>query len=353
MHDRKTIKGRGATCSPDNRYAALTSESFDDGWDLKDDIPPVQTTLVKDSSRSVISYNTSPDVPFDRSINPYRGCEHGCVYCFARPTHAWLGLSPGLDFETRLFHKPDAPALLRTELARRNYQCAPIAVGINTDAYQPVERKLGLTRQILEVLVDCHHPFTIVTKSALIERDIDLIAEAARRNQAGVAVSLTTLDKELARRLEPRAAAPVRRLQTVERLAAADIPVTVLMAPVIPVLTDSELENLLHAARDAGAHDAGYVLLRLPLEVQVLFQDWLETHVPLKAEHVLSLIRQTRDGQLYQSEFGARMSGSGAYAQIISKRFALARKRLGLRATAALDVTGFRAPNGSGQLALF
>ncbi len=346
-------KGRGATLSPANRYAAYSSEEVDDGWDnleLPPDAPP--TTLSVDASRRVITYNDSPDVGFDRSINPYRGCEHGCVYCFARPTHAWLGLSPGLDFETKLFHKPDAPEQLRRELTERNYRCAPIAVGINTDAYQPTERKLGLTRAIVEVLVAARHPFSIVTKSALIERDIDLLALAAERNQVEVAVSLTTLDAKLTRRMEPRAASPARRLQTIRALSEAGIPVTVLVAPLIPVLTDSELETILEEARTAGARDAGYVLLRLPHELKDMFRDWLTTHAPLKAAHVMNRLRDCRGGQDYDARFGARMRGTGVFADLIRQRFKLAYARLGFASTPELDCDSFTPPE-IGQLRLF
>ncbi len=350
---RHVHKGRGASFSPDNRYSAYSHEDIDDGWDnLELPVETPATTLTVDTSRTVISYNDSPDVGFDRSINPYRGCEHGCVYCFARPTHAWLGLSPGLDFETKLFYKPDAPEQLKRELAARAYRCAPIAVGINTDAYQPTERKLGLTRAILEVLVAARHPFSIVTKSALIERDIDLIANAAARHHAEVAVSLTTLDATLARRLEPRAASPARRLETIRALTQAGIPVTVLVAPVIPVLTDSELEALLEQARAAGAQDAGYVLLRLPHELKDLFRDWLAQHEPLKAEHVMNRLRDCRGGEDYDARFGTRMRGTGIYAELLRKRFKLAYQRLGFSATPALDCAEFTAPD-DGQLRLF
>jgi DNA repair photolyase len=346
-------KGRGATVNPINRYADTAREDIDDGWgNLDAPLPAPATTLSIDTSRTVIAYNDSPDVGFDRSINPYRGCEHGCAYCFARPTHAWLGLSPGLDFETKLFYKPDAPAQLRRELAARGYHCAPIAVGINTDAYQPSERKLGLTRAILEVLVEARHPFSIVTKSALIERDIDLIAQAAARRQAAVCISLTTLDGALARRLEPRATAPARRLETIRALSEAGIPVTVLVAPLIPVLTDAELETLLEMARASGAHAAGYILLRLPHELKAMFRDWLQTHVPLKAEHVMNRLRDCRGGKDYDARFGARMRGTGLYAELLRKRFRLAHARLGFSSVPELDCTQFTPPEKD-QLRLF
>ncbi|MCC6303045.1 MAG: PA0069 family radical SAM protein [Gammaproteobacteria bacterium] len=347
-------QGRGATLSPDNRYSPIARTEIDDGWGSLDaSLEPLVTTLTVDTSRSVISYNTSPDVGFDRSINPYRGCEHGCVYCFARPTHAYLDLSPGLDFESRLFYKPDAPDLLRRELAAPRYECAPIAVGIITDAYQPVERRLGLTRRILEVLLEARHPFTIVTKSALIERDLDLLAEAARRNLVGVAVSVTTLRRDLARRMEPRAAAPQRRLETIRALSAAGVPVTVLAAPLIPVLTDTELEDILGQARAAGAGAAGYVLLRLPLELKEMFRDWLAAHEPLKVGHVMSRVQDTRGGKDYQAEFGARMRGTGDYAAIIAQRFRLCAKKLGYGEFPDLDGARFRKPATGPQMSLF
>ncbi len=325
----QAAKGRGALGNPDNRYDELQRESIDDGWDnLEQAAAPIATTLTVDSAKTVITYNKSPDVPFDRSINPYRGCEHGCVYCFARPTHAWLGLSPGLDFESKLFYKPNAAELLRKELNKRNYQCQPIALGINTDAYQPVERKLGITRQILEILNEHQHPVSIVTKSSLIERDIDLLSDMAANQLIQVAVSITTLKRDLASRLEPRATAPDRRLKTVERLSKAGIPTAVLAAPLIPVLTDSELEMILKTSRDAGAAWAGYILLRLPHELKEIFQAWLNEHEPLKAEHIMNRIRDCRGGQEYQAEFGTRMKGTGVFAELIKKRYQLAMKQL-------------------------
>jgi DNA repair photolyase len=353
-HPRRVYKGRGARLNPPNRYADYASEDIDDGWgSLEETLSAAPaTTLSIDTSRRVITYNDSPDVGFDRSINPYRGCEHGCAYCFARPSHAWLGLSPGLDFETRLFWKPEAPAQLERELAARNYRCAPVAVGINTDAYQPCERKLGLTRALLEILVGTQHPFSIVTKSALIERDIDLIATAAARRQASVCVSLTTLDASLARHLEPRAPTPARRLETIRALSAAGIPVTVLIAPLIPVLTDHELESLLEQARSSGAQGAGYILLRLPHELKELFRDWLETHAPLKASHVMNRLRDCRGGKDYDARFGTRMRGTGIYAEMLRKRFRLASRHLGYKDTPALDSSKFTSPAG-GQISLF
>jgi len=347
-------RGRGATFSPDNRYSAHTQEALDDGWGSLDaSLEPLRTTFTVDSSRTVISYNDSPDVGFDRSINPYRGCEHGCVYCFARPSHAWLGLSPGLDFESRLFYKPDAPELLRHELAARAYRPAPIAVGINTDAYQPGERKLKITRHILELLVECRHPFSIVTKSALIERDLDLLTEAAVHNLVSVAVSITTLDRNLARRMEPRAAAPQRRIEVIRNLSEAGVPVSVLVAPLIPVLTDGELENILEAAHAAGARAAGYVLLRLPHELKEIFEAWLTTHEPGKAAHVMNRIRDMRGGKDYDSRYGVRMRGTGDYADLLAKRFAMAERRLSLGDFPPLDDSQFRPPRSTPQLDLF
>lgn len=342
--------------SPDNRFSAYASTLEDDGWGSLDALGEEsgpRTTLEVDTARSVISFNQSPDVPFDRSVNPYRGCEHGCVYCFARPTHAYLGLSPGLDFETRLFHKPDAPELLRKELSKPGYRCQPLALGINTDGWQPVERRNELSRRLLEVLDEFHHPVSIVTKSALIERDIDILARMAERGLAQVMVSVTTLDIELCRKMEPRAASPKRRLETIARLREAGIPAGVLIAPVIPALTDHELEQILEACHAAGAQAAGYVLLRLPYELKELFGEWLETHVPLRAKHVWSRLAEMRGGEAYQSEFGQRMRGSGLWADLLRKRFKLAHQRLGYGHLPSLDSSRFKAPNTTGQMGLF
>jgi DNA repair photolyase len=333
--DRQILhKGRGATSNPKVRFESVDVDPFDDGWDTlaraREDDPAPPTEVMPDASRSVIVRNTSPDIPFDRSINPYRGCEHGCVYCYARPTHAYLGLSPGLDFETKLHAKFDAATLLERELGRPGYACQPIALGTNTDPYQPVERRLKITRGVLEVLARCQHPVTIVTKSAAVVRDLDLLAPMARRNLARVAISVTTLDGELARRLEPRAAAPHRRLQAIRELSAAGVPTAVMVAPIIPALTDQEIERILAAGTAAGASSAGYVLLRLPHEVKELFEDWLSAHAPGRAAHVLSLVRQCRGGRLYDATFGRRMRGEGPYAQLIERRFAAAKRRLGL-----------------------
>ena len=297
-------------------------------------------------SRTIIARNASPDIPFTQSINPYQGCEHGCIYCYARPTHAYLDLSPGLEFETKLFAKPDAAALLRAEIGKPGYVCDPIALGTNTDPYQPIEREWKITRQILEVLAAHEHPFTIVTKSALVERDLDLIAPMAAKNMARVYVSITSLDRDLARTLEPRAAAPPRRLQAIRALADAGVPVGVLVAPVIPQLNDRDLEAILEAAAAHGATSAGWILVRLPLEVASLFRAWLDEHYPLRAAHVMSLIQQLRGGRDNDPNFGSRMRGSGTFAELIARRFDLATKRLGLNdhRTAPLDITRFRPP---------
>ena len=297
---------------------------------------------------------TPPDIPFDRSVNPYRACEHGCIYCYARPSHAYLGFSPGLDFETRLVFKPDAAALLRAELARPGYSCAPIALGSNTDPYQPVERDLGITRAVLQVLAECGHPVMIVTKSARVERDIDILRPMAEANLCSVAVSVTTLDRSLARRMEPRASAPHRRLETVRRLTAAGIPTGVIAAPMIPFLNDAELESILEHAREAGALGASYTMLRLPLEIADLFREWLAEHYPDRAERVMERVRDTRGGKDYDSTFGQRMRGTGPVAELLAKRFRLAVKRLEFPGFPALDVSGFVPPVAErGQLPLF
>jgi DNA repair photolyase len=338
LNDRRTVhKGRGATFNPKVRFESTELDPFDDGWDslaqARADDPPPRTEVMPDSSRSVIVRNNSPDIPFDRSINPYRGCEHGCVYCYARPTHAYLGLSPGLDFETKLLAKLDAASLLERELAKPGYACEPIALGTNTDPYQPVERRMRITRSVLEVLARCRHPLTIVTKSAAVVRDLDLLAPMAKEDLARVAISVTTLDGELARHLEPRAAVPHRRLQAVRQLSEAGVPTAVMVAPIIPALTDHEIERILAAAAAAGATSAGYVLLRLPHEVKELFTGWLQAHAAGRAEHVLSLVRQCRGGRLYDATFGRRMRGEGAYAELIERRVATAKRRLGLTGT--------------------
>jgi DNA repair photolyase len=349
------VKGRGATFNPGNRFRDLQREGFDDGWGVALDPaeaeapgpPPPKTTVTVQLARSIIARNDSPDIPFTQSINPYQGCEHGCIYCYARPSHAYLDLSAGIDFETRLFAKPQAAELLRAELAKPGYRCDPIALGTNTDPYQPIEREWKITRSVLAVLAECEHPFTIVTKSALVERDIDLIAPMAAKRMARVYLSITTLDRELARRMEPRAAAPQRRLQTVKALSDAGIPVGVMVAPIIPQLNDRDLESILESAAAHGATSAGWVLLRLPREVAPLFREWLDAHYPQRAAHVMSVVRQMRGGCDYQPGFGTRMRGEGAFATLIKRRFELAGSRLGLnrgRSHEGLDLTRFRPP---------
>lgn len=352
----RQFKGRGAPANPAPRYAATHREAVDDGWTSGDPDPPALVTRVAvDAARSVLTRNDSPDVPFECSVNPYRGCEHGCVYCYARPTHAYLGLSPGLDFESRLLVKPEAARLLRAELRSPGYTCRPIALGTNTDPYQPIERRWQVTREILEVLGEHRHPVSIVTKSSRIERDLDLLTDLASERLVRVMISVTTLDRALARRLEPRATAPQRRVETIGRLARAGVPVGVLVAPVIPVLTDAEIEAILAVCADAGAESAAHVLLRLPGEVAGMFEQWLERNEPLKARHVLERIREARGGRLNDSRFGARMTGGGPYAALIHRRFELAARRLGLdRETPDLDTGRFCVPAGPGeQLALF
>jgi DNA repair photolyase len=349
-------KGRGAVSNATGRFEPERRVAVDDGWGgAEEELPPLETVFARDTAKTIVTRNDSPDVPFELSINPYRGCEHGCVYCFARPSHAYLGLSPGLDFETRIFVKEDAPQLLATELQRKSYVCKPITLGANTDAYQPVERRLQLTRRLIEVLREFRNPVCLITKSALVQRDIDLLAPMAQERLAAVAISLTTLDRDLARHLEPRAATPARRLETMAALSAAGIPVAVLASPMIPALNDPELERILEAAAKAGASSASYILLRLPLELAPLFEEWLETHAPDKAKHVMSLIRQSRGGKAYQSEFGTRMRGTGPYAEMLRLRFETARRRYGLDRGRAwqLDTTRFRPPAQKGdQLSL-
>ena len=350
-------KGRGAVSNFEGRFETATREASDDGWDLGDEpLPPLRTTVLPEQAKSIISRNQSPDIPFEQSVNPYRGCEHGCVYCYARPSHAYLNLSPGLDFETRLFFKPDAAALLDAELRRPGYRCSPLNLGANTDPYQPIERQLRVTRQIIETLQRFSHPLTIVTKgAALVLRDLDLLRELAQRQLVAVTISLTTLDDALKRTLEPRAASPGARLRAMRMLADAGVPVGVLVAPVIPFVTDAELERLLQAAADAGATTAHYVMLRLPHEVSPLFREWLDVHLPLKAGHVMSLIQQMRGGKDYDAEWGKRQRGEGEYAALIARRFALACRRLGLdaRDTRPLDCSAFAPPPAAGdQLSL-
>jgi len=357
------VHGRGAVSKPAGRFEQFESKAIDDGWrslgleEEEEYDHKLQTRLHIDTSRSVINEINSPDMPYMRSINIYRGCEHGCIYCFARPTHSYLGYSAGLDFETEIFYKPDVVAILTEELAAKNYQPHPITLGSNTDCYQPVERGLRLTRHVVETLYRYSHPLAIITKSALVTRDIDLLAAMAAQNLAHVSVSLTTLDPDLARVMEPRAASPQRRLATIAALAKAGIPVTVMVAPLIPGLTDMEAERLLEAAYAAGARTAYYTLVRLPHEVKDLFAEWIKTHRPERAEHVLSLIRQTRGGKLYDASFGQRRSGQGAYAELLAARFALACKKIGFNQeregdNGRLRIDLFRPPARNGQLTL-
>ncbi len=341
-------KGRGTLSQPASRFARETATPVDDGWWQDAPAPAPTTTVTDERAIHVISRNTSPDVPFDRSINPYRGCEHGCIYCFARPTHAYLGLSPGLDFETRLFAKVNAAAVLAAELRRPGYQPRTLMLGANTDPYQPIERHRRLTRAVLEVLAGCRHPVAIATKGALIVRDLDLLAEMASRRLVHVGVSLATLDADLARVLEPRAASPKRRLATITELARAGVPVSVLVAPIIPGLTDHEVEAILGAAAAAGAAGGSFTLLRLPLELKDLFADWLNTHRPHRAHRVLTRLKAHRQGKLYQAEWESRMKGRGDEAAMLAQRFAIACRRLGLNrispGAAALDESQFRPP---------
>lgn len=345
-------KGRGSISNVAGRFEKQSGQAEDDGWGSLDaEPPPLQTEIIVDSSKSVITYNDSPDIPFDRSINPYRGCEHGCIYCFARPTHAYLGYSAGLDFESRILIKPDAARLLREELGKRNYRCAPLALGSNTDPYQPLERQQRIMRQILEVLAETRHPLGIVTKSALIERDLDILSEMAGQGLVWVGMSITTLDRDLARKLEPRAAAPQRRLEALSRLRQAGVPAGVMVAPLIPVLNDHELETIVKAAHAAGALSAEYILLRLPLEVADLFEQWLHRHYPLKAEHVMKRVRDSRGGKAYDAAFHQRLRGSGGYADLIAQRFRLICKKLGMDGPQPpLRTDLFRKPSAGGQM---
>ena len=401
-------KGRGAGINPEGRFEKIEREAYDDGWSLPagaldetvpseggtgnslgdgamgTDVapaldgtapdsrtfasrkrepcsllagaPPLKTHVTVEYAKSIISRNDSPDIPFTQSINPYRGCEHGCIYCYARPSHAFVNLSPGVDFETRLFAKVNAAELLRKELAKPGYQCDVISLGANTDPYQPIERQYKITRGILEVLAECENPVGIVTKNALIERDIDILAPMAKKNLATVFISLNNLDHDLARRLEPRCSAPARRLEAMRRLSAAGIPVGVLVAPVIPFLTDHQIEPVLEAAYAAGARSTGYVLMRLPWEVKNLFRNWLETHYPLKAQHVMSRVHQMRGGRDNDPNFGSRMRGNGEFADLLRKRFDIACARIGFNTTRrnrSLNTSRFRRPQLDGQLALF
>src|SRR6267378_3861579 len=351
---------RGARSFVQGRFETLAREPFDDGWTTEEkDAAELQTSVTVERARSIISRNDSPDIGFSQSINPYRGCEHGCIYCYARPSHAYLELSPGLDFETKLFAKTNAAELLRAELSKPGYVPSPIAIGANTDCYQPIERKFRITRQILEVLAECEHPFTMVTKSALVERDLDLLAPMAKKNLVKVFVSIGSLDRTLARKLEPRAASPQRRLDVLKALSEKEIPCGVMVAALIPGLNDKTLEEVLEAAAAAGAAEAAYVIMRLPNELKELFKEWLAAHYPERAAHVISIVRQMRGGRDNDPRFGSRMTGTGLFAELIEKRFEIACRRFGLnghcagRKPPSLDCSRFRPPSAAGQMPLF
>jgi DNA repair photolyase len=353
--DRKRRRGRGTASTVSGRYEPLARVAFDDGWQGLEELPPFKTTVTVDTTRKIITHNDSPDLSFDRSINPYRGCEHGCVYCFARPTHAYLGLSPGLDFESKLFMKPNAPELLERELSAPGYTPKTIAIGTNTDPYQPIERRYQIMRRILEVLDRAGHPVGIVTKSALVLRDLDILTRMAKRDLVKVAMSVTTLDPKLARAMEPRAATPPRRLGALRELIKAGVPASALVAPVIPAINDAEIERILEAIAETGVRHAGYVLLRLPLEIKDLFREWLMENFPDRYRHVINLIRQTRGGKDYDSTWGKRMTGSGPIAWMIGRRFEVACERLGFNLTSVKTTTQHFVPPRppSEQLALF
>jgi DNA repair photolyase len=348
-------RGRGAVSNASGRFEPQARVVFDDGWESLEDLPPFKTFVQEERARKVITRNESPDIGFDRSINPYRGCEHGCIYCYARPSHAYQGLSPGLDFESKLFVKPDAPELLLRELSAPGYEPKMIALGTNTDPYQPIERKWQVTRRILEVLRDANHPVGIVTKSALVMRDMDILSEMAAKGLAKVALSITTLDPRLARAMEPRAATPSRRLEALRSLSNAGVPTAVMVAPIIPAINDAEIERILDAAVNAGVTEAGYVMLRLPLEIKDLFREWLGEHFPDKQKHVISLVRDLHGGKDYDATFGKRQTGTGPYAWSIGRRFELACRRLGInRRRMRLTTALFKAPSRQGnQLDLF
>jgi DNA repair photolyase len=348
------IKGRGAASYVRGQFEKTVAEAEDDGWgsvyagDEDAEVsasPKPRTQVTEERARSIVSRNNSPDIPFSQSLNPYRGCEHGCVYCFARPSHAYLDLSPGLDFETKLYAKTNAAELLRKEFARKGYRCAPISLGINTDAYQPIERRWRITRQLLEVFAECRHPVSLITKSALIQRDLDLLAPMARDGLVTVYVSITSLDNRLSSKLEPRAAAPHTRLKTVQALHEAGVPVGTMVAPIIPMITDREIEHILEAAYEHGARAAGYVLLRLPHELKAVWREWLALHYPERAAHVMSLVQQMRGGKDYDSAYGTRMRGEGPFADLIAMRFAKAYKRIGFGRLPALDASKFVPPS--------
>ena len=348
--------GRGAQSNASGRFESLAHEAFDDGWTELDEAPKkLKTTLTAEKARTIIARNDSPDIGFDRSINPFRGCEHGCIYCYARPAHAYMGLSPGLDFESKLFFKPEAAKLLERELSKKGYTPAPIHIGGNTDPYQPIERRLRITRGLIEVLDRFNHPFSIITKNALILRDLDLLASMAERNLVRATVSVTTLDRKLCRAMEPRAATPERRIDTLRRLAEAGVPVNVSVAPIIPGLNDHEIESIVERAAAVGVRGGHFTVLRLPLEIKDLFREWLETERPERAGRVMSLVRQMRGGKDYDADWGTRMRGEGPIAELIAARFKAAKKRYGLeRERMSLDVSRFRVPPRAGdQMDLF
>ena len=348
--DAERRRGRGARSNRSGRYEREQREGFDDGWESLGELEPFRTEVRDEPARSIIARNDSPDIPFEQSINPYRGCEHGCIYCYARPSHCFLGHSAGLDFETKLYAKPEAAALLERELAHPRYRVSPIALGTNTDPYQPIERERRITRAVLEVLERARHPVTIVTKSALVVRDVDILARMAELQLAKVFVSVTTLDRHVARRMEPRAATPERRLAAIRELSAAGVPTGVMVAPIVPALTDWELERILEAAHAAGAREAGYVLLRLPLEIKELFREWLATEFPDRAARVINVLRSMHGGRDYTAEFGLRQRGAGPYAEQIAQRFRLAAKRLGLgERRLPLRTDLFRPPGNAGD----
>lgn len=328
MSSNQTLKNRGAFNNPEGRFEKTTSERFDDGWGMEEDsLPPLETSLLPETSKSIITRNDSPDLGFNQSINPYRGCEHGCIYCYARPSHAYMNLSPGIDFETKIFYKKDAATVLKNTLNAPRYRCETIVLGANTDPYQPVESKLNITRSLLEVLLEHRHPVAIITKNAMIERDLDLLSEMAGLNLVSVAVSVTSLSPQLKHIMEPRTSAPAGRLKAIRQLTGHGIPVRAMVAPVIPMINDMELEHILNAVKDAGAAHASYVLVRLPYEVKTLFREWLAKHFPDRADHVMSLINQMRGGKDYDAAFGKRMRGEGEYANLLETRFRLACKR--------------------------
>ena len=350
-------KGRGSGINPEGRFETVEREAFDDGWNTPEegDAPPLKTQVTVERAKSIISRNQSPDICFSQSLNPYSGCEHGCIYCYARPSHAFRNLSPGIDFETRIFVKPNAAELLRAELSKPGYKCSEIMIGVNTDAYQPIEREWKITRSIIEVCSEFNQPIGLITKNATIERDIDLLAPMAAKRLAAVTISCNNLDHEIARRLEPRCAAPGRRLEVMRRLSDAGIPVCCLVAPVIPFINDDQIESVLAAAWEHGARSAGYTLLRLPWEVKDIFKDWLERHYPLKAKHVMSRVHAMRGGRDNDASFGSRMTGTGELATLLEKRFAIACRRIGFNTERRreLDTTLFRVPDTGPQMSLF